>query len=45
MLDNELSKDLKKPPVVEYEIPKRILKKQDSEGLVEDSLMIKLWDF
>ena len=45
MLNNELSKDIKKPPVVEYDIPKRILRKQDGEGLIEDSLLVKLWDF
>lgn len=45
MLDAELSKDLRKPPVVEYEIPKKIFTKQDSDSSQQDSLMVKLWDF
>jgi len=45
MLDAELSKDLRKPPVVEYEIPKKIFMKHDSESSQQDSLLVKLWDF
>jgi U3 small nucleolar RNA-associated protein 19 len=45
MLDAELSKEVKKAPVVEYEIPKKIFMKQDVGSGVEDSLMVKLWDF
>lgn len=45
MLDAELSKDIKKPPVVEYEIPKRIFTKADASLGQEDSLLVRLWDF
>jgi U3 small nucleolar RNA-associated protein 19 len=45
MLDAELSKDLRKPPVVEYEIPKKIFLKHDSDSAQQDSLLVKLWDF
>lgn len=45
MLEAELSKDVKKIPVVEYEIPKRVYLRQDAESGVEDSLLVKLWDF
>jgi U3 small nucleolar RNA-associated protein 19 len=45
MLDAELSKEVKKPPVVEYEIPKKIFMKQDFDSGIEDSLLVKLWDF
>ncbi|KAG9237264.1 nucleolar complex protein-like protein [Amylocarpus encephaloides] len=44
MLGSELSKEVKKIPVVEYEIPKKIFMKQADAG-VEDSLLVKLWDF
>jgi U3 small nucleolar RNA-associated protein 19 len=45
MLEAELSKEVKKAPVVEFEIPKRILIKQDVGSEVEDSLLVKLWSF
>jgi len=45
MLEAELSKEVKKVPVIEFEIPKRIFVKQDIESGVEDSLPVKLWDF
>ena len=45
MLDAELSKDLKKAPVIEYEIPKKVFMKQDSDSSQQDSLLVKLWDF
>ena len=38
-------KDIKKAPVIEYEIPKRIFTKHDVALGVEDSLLVKLWDF
>jgi U3 small nucleolar RNA-associated protein 19 len=44
MLEAELSKDIRKAPVVEYEIPKKIFMKQEIEG-AEDSLLVKLWSF
>jgi U3 small nucleolar RNA-associated protein 19 len=45
MLEAELSKDVKKAPVVEYDIPKKIFMKQEAESAIEDSLLVKLWDF
>ena len=45
MLDAELSKDLKKPPEIEYRIPKRIFMKNDVDSGVEESLLVRLWDF
>ncbi|KAN0110384.1 CBF/Mak21 family domain containing protein [Hyaloscypha variabilis] len=45
MLEAENAKDVKKPPVIEYEIPKKIFMKQDAASGTEDSLLVKLWDF
>ncbi|ORY66293.1 nucleolar complex protein [Pseudomassariella vexata] len=45
LLDAELSKHVKKAPVVEFMIPKRIFLPQDSESGVEANLLTKLWDF
>ncbi len=45
MLDAELSKDLRKSPVVEYEIPKKIFMKHDGDSAQQDSLLVRLWDF
>ena len=45
MLDAELSKNIKKPPEVEYEIPKRIFAKQYTDRAREDSFLLKLWSF
>jgi U3 small nucleolar RNA-associated protein 19 len=45
MLEAELSKEVKKVPVVEYEIPKKIFTKHEEGARMEDSLLVKLWDF
>lgn len=45
MLEDELSKDVKKVPVVEYEIPKKIFTKHADAAGIENSLLVKLWDF
>lgn len=45
MLEAELGKDIKKAPVIEYEIPKKIFTKHEAESGLEDSLLVKLWDF
>ena len=45
MLDAELSKDIRKAPEIEYEIPKKIFMKHDADTGKEDSLLVKLWDF
>lgn len=44
MLSAELSKDVKKPPVIEYEIPKKIFF-ENIDVPQKDSLLVKLWDF
>jgi U3 small nucleolar RNA-associated protein 19 len=44
MLDSELAKEPKKPPVIEYRIPPRIITKP-VDGQSEDSLILKLWSF
>jgi U3 small nucleolar RNA-associated protein 19 len=45
MLEAEFSKDIKKKPVVEFEIPKKIFMKHEVESGIEDSLIVKLFDF
>lgn len=45
MLEAEHVKEVKKIPVVEFEIPKRVFLKQDSALDVENRLLVKLWDF
>ncbi len=45
MLEAENTKEVKKLPVVEFEIPKKIFMKQDVGSEVEDSLLVKLWEF
>ncbi|KAK1758216.1 CBF/Mak21 family-domain-containing protein [Echria macrotheca] len=44
LLEAETAKEVKKPPVVEYMIPKRIFTKTDSIE-EKDSLLVSLWDF
>ncbi|KAJ2977328.1 hypothetical protein NUW58_g7844 [Xylaria curta] len=45
LIEAELSKSVKKPPVVEFMIPKRIFLPNDPVSGVEDNLIIKLWEF
>jgi U3 small nucleolar RNA-associated protein 19 len=45
LLEAEISKEVKKPPVVEYMIPKRIFTKADEAAAEPDSLLVGLWDF
>ncbi len=45
MLEAENAKDVKKTPVIEYKIPKKIFMKLDDASGVEDTLLVKLWDF
>ncbi|SLM40717.1 Nucleolar complex protein 4 [Lasallia pustulata] len=45
MLDAELAKDVKKAPVVEFDIPKRIFLTQEADSLQPDSLLVQMWDF
>jgi U3 small nucleolar RNA-associated protein 19 len=39
-----MAKDVKKPPVVEFMIPKRIFTKAGAPE-EKDSLLVSLWDF
>ncbi|KAI2624353.1 nucleolar complex protein [Hypoxylon sp. NC1633] len=45
LLDAELSKQVKKAPVVEFMIPKKVFLPQDTASGIEDNLLAKLWDF
>lgn len=49
MLEAEIGKDVRKTPVVEFQIPKRIFLPHelvaDAEDQPEDQLLVKLWDF
>lgn len=45
LLDAEMVKNVKKAPVVEFQIPKRILLPQNAGMAAEESLMARLWDF
>ena len=45
MLYAEFSKDIKKAPEVEYEIPQKIFLKYDADMGRQDSFVVKLWDF
>ena len=45
MLDAELSRNSKKPPEIEYEIPKRIFLGHDIDSAEKDSILVKLWSF
>lgn len=45
LLEAEMVKNVKKAPVVEFGIPKRVFLPQDCESGVEDSLLVKLWEF
>lgn len=38
-------KNVKKAPVVEFHIPKRVFLPQDLPAATPDSLLVKLWDF
>jgi U3 small nucleolar RNA-associated protein 19 len=44
-LEADLSKEVKKIPAVEFEIPKRIVTKHDAGSGIEDSLVVRLVDF
>ncbi|KAL2020653.1 hypothetical protein VTK56DRAFT_8049 [Thermocarpiscus australiensis] len=45
LLEAEMTKEVKKPPVVEYMIPKRIFTKAGPAPEETDSLLVSLWDF
>lgn len=45
MLDAELAKEVKKDPVVEFEIPKRVSLEHDVDSSQQDTLMVRMWNF
>jgi U3 small nucleolar RNA-associated protein 19 len=45
MLEAELGKNLKKSPVVEFQIPKRIFTIDQGEPSETTALLPRLWDF
>ncbi|PHH71994.1 hypothetical protein CDD80_4850 [Ophiocordyceps camponoti-rufipedis] len=45
LLEAEMAKQVKKPPVVEFQIPKRIFLPHDAAAEVKDSLLVRLIDF
>ncbi|KAK7700219.1 Maturation and nuclear export of 40S ribosomal subunits interacting protein [Diaporthe eres] len=45
LLEAEMGKNIRKAPVVEFQIPKRIFLPHDAGSQAEDSLQAKLWDF
>lgn len=45
LLEAEMAKDVKKAPVVEFQIPKKVFLPQEEASGVPDTLLVKLWDF
>lgn len=45
LLEAEMGKNIRKAPVVEYQIPKKIFLAHNRGSQAEDSLHAKLWDF
>ncbi|KAF4998454.1 hypothetical protein FGRMN_3143 [Fusarium graminum] len=44
LFEAEMAKDVKKAPVIEFQIPKKVFLPNEGEG-EPDSLLVKLWDF
>lgn len=44
LLEAELGKDVKKAPVIEFQIPKRIFV-PDESAAPANNLLVRLWDF
>ncbi|KAI0478834.1 CBF/Mak21 family-domain-containing protein [Xylariaceae sp. FL0804] len=44
LLEAEMAKPVRKPPVVEFMIPKRVLLPQDPASEAQDSLLVKMWE-
>lgn len=40
-----MAKEIRKAPVVEFQIPKKIFFSQDAPTATPDGLLVKLWDF
>ena len=45
MLNADLTKDIKKPPEIEYQIPKKIFTKSEAASEQGDSLVMELCHF
>lgn len=45
LLEAEMMKDVKKAPVIEFHIPKKVFLPQETPAAVPDSLIVKMWDF
>ncbi|KAM0200957.1 hypothetical protein ACHAPA_011261 [Fusarium lateritium] len=46
LFEAEMTKDVKKAPVIEFQIPKKVFTPNGGDGVGEpESLVIKLWDF
>jgi len=45
LIEAEMTKNIRKAPVVEFMIPKRIFAKAQPEEEQKDSLLVNLWDF
>lgn len=45
LLDADLSKEVKKSPVIEFEIPRKIFTKHEVESGANDSFVVRLVDF
>lgn len=40
-----MSKEVKKPPVTEFHVPKRVFLPNDAESGLQDSLVVRLFEF
>jgi U3 small nucleolar RNA-associated protein 19 len=45
LLEAEMGKSIRKPPIVEFLIPKRMFLPHNSTSQVENNVQVKLWDF
>ncbi|KAH8893781.1 CBF-domain-containing protein [Thozetella sp. PMI_491] len=45
LLEAELGKEIKKPPVVEFKIPKKVFTRLEPGSEERDSPLVRLWDF
>ncbi|CAM1506667.1 Fc.00g063080.m01.CDS01 [Cosmosporella sp. VM-42] len=45
LLEAEIAKDVRKAPVVEFHIPKKVFIPQEAPTAEPDKLVVKLWDF
>ena len=45
LLEAELGKEIKKPPVVEFKIPKKVFLPQEPGSTERDRPLVRLWEF